>query len=458
MPAATSMKKQNGQRATKNTMPAPPVITAKKMEMIPPMAMQGMQINEQMEPITSSVMPGPSSDGLLQDDDSLSRAKWFSSNCTEGYSASRSFPLPPPTATAAESSATAVISEAVKMGASIIAARSAATAAKRSSDVERTISVRFNFFFYRLPNIFFTTDQFELGRLKDFAILRMDLPKIIFISNIFMHNIYIYIYNICDIFLRISSVCSFNYVPSFIYLFVVSPTFFAMERRFEIRYSGRRVVVRAAPGRSLREVLDDARGQLGLAPSAAGGSLRYMGRPLDLSLPVRLANLPATASLELVPSSAPSSTQPSSSASPSSSTPTSTSTTSACSSSSPSAAAATIRVAVALPDGARFTSNTVPASACLWEVLRRVEQDAGGGRRFLDARLPPHEGGHYLMPRTLVLARRIETVEDYATLSPALLGITGSLLLRLEFVPVKGVSPEDLDALIARAAESAEPA
>jgi hypothetical protein len=102
---------------------------------------------------------------------------------------------------------------------------------------------------------------------------------------------------------------------------------------------------------------------------------------------------------------------------------------------------------VALPDGSRFTSAAIPASACLWEVLRRVEQDAGA-RRFLDSRLPPEEGGHYLMPRTLVLTRRVETVEDYATLTPAALGISGSLLLRLEFVPVKGFSPDEMDALV----------
>ena len=63
--------------------------------------------------------------------------------------------------------------------------------------------------------------------------------------------------------------------------------------------AGKRYTVKATAMQKLQVLLDQVQAQLKRSPSNSDGQLLVNGSPADLTLPIRFANLPSNAKLEV---------------------------------------------------------------------------------------------------------------------------------------------------------------
>lgn len=176
--------------------------------------------------------------------------------------------------------------------------------------------------------------------------------------------------------------------------------------------SARRAIVKVTPQTQLTDVLKQACDRWKLRPELY--TLKYNKKEIDLSVPYRLAGLPAGAKLELIQSSR-----------------------------SPSV----VNIALQLPqteNNARVTEK-FPSTASIWQILRSFEAGVAGTGSTNQFNLTQRgiaqtaEGGtgagrlFYEMPTVQVMNKQLGTFEELQqTLGQ--LGITsGSTLLRLSF-------------------------
>ncbi|ORX70616.1 hypothetical protein DL89DRAFT_292258 [Linderina pennispora] len=187
---------------------------------------------------------------------------------------------------------------------------------------------------------------------------------------------------------------------------------------------GRTVAVKTTPTMTLQAVLTDACAKVPGSPAPASHILTYNDKALDLSLPLRFANLPQGVKLTLKRTA-----------------------------SKPSAAAPPVKVALQVSDSGRVIVD-VPAATTLWEIVTLVEQRSNGALN-LTSRFRVQEqkagllktvfGGSpkaaqqeglkvYQQPVLLILNKEISDIPEMKTTSLQALGFAkGSVMIRLSF-------------------------
>ncbi|KAJ1935152.1 hypothetical protein FBU59_005476, partial [Linderina macrospora] len=187
---------------------------------------------------------------------------------------------------------------------------------------------------------------------------------------------------------------------------------------------GRSVTVRTTPTMTLQAVLTDACAKIPGSPVPASHTLTYNDKTVDLSLPLRFANLPQGAKLTLkrVAGKQPSAAPP-------------------------------VKVALQVSDSGRIIAD-VPAATTLWEIVTLAEQRSNGTLNLTNRfrapdqktglfktvfggspRVAQQEGpGVYQQPVLLILNKEISDISEMKTTSLQALGFAkGSVMIRLSF-------------------------